>query len=485
MLALLAISVPLAIERALLIGRSAPTSADETLYLMQALDWLGRFIKLSPDVHRTWGVPAVIAPVAAATSSVAAYRVVFAIIGIALCVVVYLIGRRFLEPIVAAFAALMLGLSLTALVGSVQLLPDTASALGVAAAFLLYWDGVVHKPQGEPPRIWPAGIAVGAVLYFNIAFAAFAAVTLGLDFLIFRRRQVFSRAALGGAAALAAAIAPYFLVVFVRYGDPLHTVRIGLTGVGGRAPTGEPGYVRYAEWFLDSGRFFGPFWGVVLIAGVVTLAYVFARGTLLSRREAAALGLWLVVPTLATAFLFHAEERYMLPWFAPLFLALGLLVQTALRSLRNRSRTAGVVALTAVLVVGATQFGVAAYGSAARITDNKASDYGFVHAIAGRLPGHDAKPPCRVYARFPREFELHTGCKTARYNNRDEQILLREATAFENATFYVWFTGLVGDEAYQPEFLEGFFTRYTMQVFTMKDTTSLGTAYVYRYVPRS
>jgi hypothetical protein len=484
-LALLILTVPLAVERALLIGRSAPTAADETLYLMQALDWLGKFIKLSPDVHRTWGVPAVIAPVAWATSNVSAYRVVFGALGVALCVVVYRIGRRFLDPIPAAFGALMLGLSSTALIGSIQLLPDTASALGVAAAFLFYWGRVVATPSGEPPRsLWPVGAAVGAVFYFNIAFAAFAAAAIGLDLLIFRRRNIASLPVFAGALALGLSVLPYFLTIWVRYGNPLHTIRIGLTGVGGTGPTGDPGYALYARWFLDSGRFFGPFWGIVLIAGVATLIYALARGTPVPRRDATALAIWLVVPTLATAFLFHAEERYMLPWFAPLFLSLGLLVQLSLGSVTGTRRALGVIALSAVLVAGAAQFGVAEYGPSARTTDRKVRDFGFMHRVAALLPGRGARPPCLVYARFPREVELHTGCSTARFNGRDEEKLLDEASGFRYATFYVWFTGLVGDEAYQPSFLEGYLQHRTMLVATVNSSSSLGTAYIYRFVPR-
>jgi 4-amino-4-deoxy-L-arabinose transferase-like glycosyltransferase len=485
-LALLVISVPLAVERALLIGRTPPTAADETLYLMQALDWLGRFIKISPDVHRTWGVSAILTPLAAATSSVAFYRAVFALIGSALCLVVYRIGRRFTGPIPAGFAALMLGLTSTELLGSVRLLPDAAAALAVAVAYLFYWDRVVQKPPDQrATSLWPVGVALGSILYFNIAFAAFAAVTIAIDFVLFRRREVLGRGALGAAAALALTVAPYFGTILVRFHDPFHTIRIGLTGVGATSPAGEAGYRLYARWFFDSNRFFGPFWGALVLVGIATLAVALARGTPIRRRDAAALALWLALPTLATVFLFHAEARYMLPWLAPFFLALALPLQAAIPAIRRNGRRAGLVVLAAALTGGSAQFAVAQYRPAASLIEKQADDYRFVHAVAERLPRYGAKPPCRLYARFPREFELHTGCKTAYYNNRDQAILLREAPAFENATFYVWFSGLADVPAYQPPFLNEFFGNYTARVFTMRSTGSLGIAYVYRYVPRS
>lgn len=486
---MLVVAVPLMIERAMLIGRS-PTAADETLYLMQALDWLGRFVKLSPDVHRTWGVPGILTPLAAVSSSVALYRAVFAVAGLALCLVVYVIGRRFLEPIAAAFAALMLGLASTSILGSVQLLPDMGAALGVAVAFLFYWDRVVHVPADERPRRpWPIGVAVGAVLYFNIAFAAFAAVTIGLDYLIFRRRDLISRETFGALVALGLTIAPYFGVVTLRYGNPLHTVRIGLSGVGGTSPAGEKGYTLYARWFFDPDRFFGGFWGWAVLIGVALLMFAIVRGTPIPRRDAAAVGIWLVVPTLMTAFLFHAEARYMLPWFAPFFFALALPVQAVLRAIRSSaSATAAIAVAAVVLAAGAAQFGVAQYHPASETMTIHADIYVPVHALAERLPGRDAKPPCRIYARFPREFELHTGCRTAYFNNRTEQILLREAPAFENATFYVVFDKFNKDsryEPYQPRFLAGFFARYALKLFTMDAGKVLGTATVYRYIPRS
>ena len=485
-LAMLVIAVPLMIERAILVGRS-PTAADETLYLMQALDWLGRFIKLSPDVHRTWGVPVILVPLAAVSSSVTLYRTVFALIGLALCLVVYRIGRRFLEPIPAIFAALMLGLASTSVLGSVLLLPDMAAALGVAFAFLFYWSRVVHIPPDErPARLWPIGVAVGSVLYFNIAFSAFVAMTIGLDYLLFRRRDLISRATFGAVVALGLTIAPYFGVVTLRYGNPLHTVRIGLSGVGGTSRAGEKGYALYARWFFDPDRFFGGFWGWAVLIGIAVLVFAIARGTPIPRRDAAAVGIWLVVPTLMTAFLFHAEARYMLPWLAPFFFALALPAQAAVRASRSSARaTAILTAATVVLVAGAAQFGVAQYHPASRTMTIHADTYDAVHALAERLPARDAKPPCRIYARFPREFELHTGCNTSYYNKRTEEILLHEAPAFENATFYVTFTKFNTDAAYQPRFLNGFFARYALKLFTMDAGKVLGTATVYRYVPRS
>ena len=478
-------AVPLVAERALLISRRTPTAADETLYLVQALDWLGRLTKVSIDAHRTRGVPALIFPVAAATDDPTAYRILFGCLSLVLCGITYLIGREFMGRVAAGWAALMFGLSSTMLLGSVQLLPDMPAAIGVAAAFLLYWRRVVHAGPWQDLRgLWPIGIAVASVFFFNIAFAAFAGVTITLDFLIFRRRDLFRRATLGAGVALGVVLAPHFIKAFIDHGDPTYPIRRGLRGVGDFLG-GDPGYVTYARWFFDPTRFFNRFWGIAVIAGVVILALALVRETPVPRRDAWTLGLWLTVPTLATAFMFHAEPRYMLPWMPAVFLTLALPVEWATRSLRGKvSARPGIAALVAVLVAGVAQFGLTSYAPAANTIDDQTTDFRLIHRAAERLGDRLASPPCLIFTRFPREFELHTGCKTVRYNNRTEATILREANAMGDETFFVWWRGLVGDEAYQPSFLDGLLREHAVLAFEVRGPGDFGPAFVYRFFRR-
>jgi 4-amino-4-deoxy-L-arabinose transferase-like glycosyltransferase len=476
------LTVPLVVERVALVGRGAPTSADETLYLMQALDWLGRIVKVSSDAHRTWGVSAMLTPLAALTDSTTVYRIPFAVGGIALCAVVYTVGRQFLEPVAAGFAALMLGLFGTTLLGSVQILPDLPAAIGVATAFLFYWRRVVHAGAAERPSgLWPIGVAIGGIFYFNIAFAAFAAATLLLDFVLFRRRDLFGRVLLGPIVALGLVVGPYFAFVVSRFGNPLHTISLGLHGVGVASPRGEHGYDTYARWFFDSSKLFGPVWGALVLAGIAGLVFALIRGVPIPRRDAATLALWLVVPTIATAVLFHAEVRYLLPWLPAFFLALALPVQAVARWVPT-SRTAAFVALIALLTAGATQFGVTQYRPAWTRTAKVISDYRFVHRTAERIARSSA-PPCRVFTRFTREFELHTGCRTARYDRLTEPSLMRVAETLPQETYFVWWSGLVGRDVYQPPYLDRFLQQHADLLFAVKSASALGTVFVYRFVP--
>lgn len=482
-----AVSIPLIAERARLLSRRTPVGADETLYLMQALEWLGRFDKLSDDPARTRGVPALIFPVAAGTDETWAYRLLFAALGIALCWITYLVGREFLERIPAAWAAIVFGLSSAALLGSVALLPDIPAALGVTVAFLLYWRRVAHAPPDRPLRgLWPIAVAIGAVFYFNIAFAALAGITLALDFLIFRRRDLFSRATIAAAAVLGGLLGPYFIKVWIDHNKPWYTIARQLRGsakLGGPLPGGEPGYVTYARWFFDGDRLFGAF-GILVLLGVAILAFALVRGTPVSRRDASLLGLWLTVPTIASALLFHAEVRYMLPWLPAFYLAMALPVAAVSRLVgRPESRRRVASAAAAVLLVaGTTYFGVTQYPIAARRFDNQANSLRLIHAVAQRLGDGPAQPPCQVFTRRPREVELHTGCQTTYYRVTNEDQLIEASNRIPEATFYDWWEGLVGDPR-QPSFLTAYFQEHATLEFSIAGKGRLRRGYIYRYLP--
>ncbi len=478
--ALALLTVPLVVERVALLARRTPTAADETLYLIQTYDWLGRLTKVSSDPHRTRGVPALLYPIAALTDGTWAYRIIFVTMSLALCGVTYLIGRGFAGRVPAAFAALMLGLFSATLLGSVRLLPDMPAALGVAIAFLVYWRRVVHAPDGEPLRgLWPIGLAIASAFFFNMAFAAVAGIALGLDFLIFRRRDLFARATIGAAAALGAVLAPYFIKVWIDHGNPLYTIARGL-GPGGSGVPKEKGYITYAHWFFDGDRLFGVFWGALVLVGLALLIVAVVKGTPIPRRDASALGIWLVVPTAITAVLFHAEERYMLPWMPAFFLTLSLPACYVMRLATGRRwATIGVVA---VLVSGATQFGVTQYEPAARRIDAQVRNYALIHAAAERMADEGARIRCQIFTRWPREFELHTGCKTLRYNDLSQDDVLTASSGSLVPTYFVWWRGLGANPVSQPPYLSEIFRTYATPLFSMRGPGKFGPVYVYRYV---
>ncbi|MFY9587520.1 MAG: hypothetical protein WAT66_08710 [Actinomycetota bacterium] len=475
----LALAIPLLVERIALLTRRTPSVADETLYLIQTYDWLGRLTKVSYDPHRTRGVPALLYPVVALTDGTWVYRVLFVATSLALCGVTYLIGRELTGRLPAAFAALMLGLFSVTLLGSVTLLPDMPAAIGIAIAFLFYWRGVVRAPEGQPLRgLWPIGLGIASAFFFNIAFAAVAGIALGLDFLIFRRRDVLSRATIGAAVALGAVLAPYFIKVWIDHGNPLYTIARGLGGGGSGVPKTK-GYVAYAKWFFDGDRLFGPFWGALILAGIAFLILAFVKETPISRRDASALAIWLVVPTVMTAVLFHAEERYLMPWLPAFFLALSLPACYAMRLGSGRRWAAAVIAVA--LIGGATQFGVTQYRPAARQIDAQTKNYRLIHAAAQRMADDGIRIRCQIFTRWPREFELYTGCKTLRYNDRSADDVLTASAETRDPTYFVWWEGLAGNVAYQPPYLEEMFAKYATPVFTMRDAGKFGPVYVYRY----
>jgi hypothetical protein len=474
------VGVPLIVERTLLLSRRVPTGSDETLYLIQASDWLGRLTKISFDPHRTRGVPALMYPIVALTEETVAYRILFAALSLVLCWLTYLIGREFMGRVAAGWAALMLGLFSPVLLASVALRPDLPAAVGVAAAFLFYWRRVVHAPPDQPLRgLWPIALAIASVFFFNIAFAAFAGITIAADFLIFRRRDLFRRATIGAAVTLGAVLAPYFIKSWFDHGDPTYTIRRGLGGGGPALAGAPPGYETYANWFFDGYRLFGLPWGIVVIVAVAALAVTLVKGRPIPRRDAAALALWLVVPTVLTARLFHAEERYLVPWLPAFFLTMGLLVSQGMRwAAGRRWATVGIVAL---LIAGATHFGVAQYSPAARRVDSQTKNFTLIHAVAERL-GRETPSDCLIFVRWPREFELHTGCRTAAYTGKTEATLLE--VAYENApsTYFVWWTGLVGQERRQPAYLDGFLRVHATELlFTMNGPGRFGPVYAYRF----
>ena len=476
------LAVPLIVERIALLMRRTPTASDETLYLTQTYDWLGRLTKVSFDPHRTRGVPALLYPFVAVTHGTWAYRTVWAVMSLALCAVTYLIGRDLLGRVPAAFAAVMLGLSSVTLLASIRLLPDMPAALSIALAFLFYWRRVVRVPAGEPLRgLWPIALFVAAAFFFNMAFAAVAGLALGLDFLIFRRRDVLSRAAIGAAATLAAVLGPYFAKVWIDHGTPLYTIGRGL-GLGGSGAPQEKGYATYARWFLNGDRLFGPFWGALVLVGAASLIAALMSGRPVPRRQAATLTVWLVVPTVMTAVLFHAEGRYLLPWLPAFFLTLALPVRVALRAASTRRWAT--VCIAVLLIGGTAQFGVAGYAPAMKRIGRQNAIFGFIHAVAARTADDGARLRCQIFTRWPREFEFHTGCKTLRYNGVTADGLLRKARESAVPTYFVWWHGLTRDPAYQPPYLPEFYRRHAAPLFTMRGGGELGPVYVYRYVGR-
>ncbi len=477
------LGAPLIVERVFLLSRRAPTGSDETLYLIQASDWLGRLSKISFDPHRTRGVPALIYPIAALTEETVAYRILFAALSLVLCWLTYLIGREFMGRVAAGWTALMLGLFSPVLLASVALRPDLPAAIGVTAAFLFYWRRVVHAPPDQPVRgLWPIALAIASVFFFNIAFAAFAGITIALDFLIFRRRDLFHRATIGAAVTLGAVLTPYFIKVWIDHGDPTYTLRRGLGGGGPALAGAPPGYETYTNWFFDGDRLFGIPWGIVVILAVAALALTLINGTPIPRRDAATLALWLVVPTVLTARLFHAEERYLVPWLPAFFLTMGLLVSRAMRWAAGRRW--GTIGIVALLIAGTTHFGVSQYSPVARRVDSQKKDFTLIHAAAERVADlgvRGARFDCLIFVRWPREFELHTGCRTTSYTGKTEDSVLAVAQENAPAAYFVWAKGLVGQERRQPSYLDGFLRAHATELFRMNGPGKFGPVYVYLF----
>jgi hypothetical protein len=139
------------------------------------------------------------------------------------------------------------------------------------------------------------------------------------------------------------------------------------------------------------------------------------------------------------------------------------------------------IGIVAALIAGAAQFGVRQYEPTARRIDTQTSDYTLIHAAAERMAGDGIRTRCQIFTRWPREFELHTGCKTVRYNDRSADDVLTASAETLDPTYYVWWQGLVGNEAYQPAYLTDLFNSYARPLFSMRGPGKFGPVYVYRY----
>ncbi len=448
----------LVLERVLLIRNGMGLGSDETVYMVQALKWLGR---VQPDAFvagfRPRGIGVLLLPLLAPASPPGLrHRIAYATIGIALVWVTYAIGWRMLGRWPAAWAAAAFGLFWIHVFTSVQFLPDLASSLLASCGYLLYLDRVVDATERRP--LWPITVLIAATFYLNVVVAFFALSVIGVHALASSRARAraFTREAAVALGAAAAVVLPYFIRVWMQHGSPFALIgelvnihRHELSRV--RQPIG---YETYPDWFFDQDRMFGPAGGAVIIAAVVSLAVVLVLGKPVQRRHAAFLAMWLVIPTVGMALVTHAEERYLFLAYPAMFLAVGVLVRViASTRAPHVARFAVAVALMALLPVwGVTQYGIAAART------QRYNDYYLYRDTAARVAGRSVRPPCRIYAPHAELAEIYVPCTFVSYKDETPREALDAARAFRGRTYFLVFepVPLDGELAWLPRFLSDF-----------------------------
>jgi hypothetical protein len=453
----------LLLERLLLLRGGFPIGPDELVYSTIALKWLGR---ISPAWfvagNRARGVAVLVAPLYWIKNVIGPFhRLPFIALSLALTGITYLIGRRlFNSPAIGAVGAVAFGLFRVNLFASVQLLPDVPAALLVALAYWIYWRAAVERTA----PLWPAGAAVGLAFFFNPAYAFLGALAIAIDFLIHHRKEIIGKQAGWTAITAGIFLVPYFARVWTDHGSPAALLSKSLAGsanLGGPLPGQDPGYVQYAKWFFNSSYLFGPVVGALIIAGAVLLAVAIATGWPVPRRYASLLGLWLAVPSVGMALLFHAEERFLMASFPAYFLTAALVVH-ALAKLPAKAAHTTVVALAAA---GLVAYGTTQYAHAVTRKQGYLSNYQLRQDVATAIHTH-AQPPCRVFAFDAVLYDVLTDCTAARYPG-EEAALERQSKTFTGTTYFVRFTDR---ERYvkQPAYLEDFLDAHAQEAFTVE-----------------
>lgn len=477
-----AASVAMAAERAVLVARGIPTGNDESVYALMAWRWAGRLEAATASSHRFRGTGAILFPAVAVTERIWVHRLLFVAIGVAMLLAVFLIGRLFLGKWIAGWSALMLGLLWVHVFQSTQILPDVAASLGAVLVLLVYWHRVARRAPDERLKgLWPIGALLGAVFFVQPAFAVVGGLVVALDFALHRPRDIWSRATLGAVAGLGVFLVPYFIRVWMDHGSPFFLLGWSLSGsktLGAPIAGGNPGYVDYSNWFFDSEHLFGPALGAAIIAGAVTVLVAVITGWPVPRRDARLLTIWMVVPSVTMALLFHAEERYQLVGMSAMFLSLGVLARAVLDGLSRAVRRpawispaiVAAAALAALPLFGGSQYALASDRVARHIKNE-----GFVHKVARAL-GERSEHPCQVFTKYRTQFNLVTGCVSHRY--RATEASARDfAASFDGPTYFAWFER--GTD--QPAYLGRFLSAEAQLVERIPSRTFLRTASLYRY----
>lgn len=388
---------------------------DEVIYASQVRPGVEAVPMSAP---RAWGMPLLIAPVAALTQSVLVirgYLTVLAVVGLYAAFQPWLgvfAGRGDVSPYAAPLAAgLFATLWSTVLFGSMAY-PNLWLAFALVAGV-----GWFCRALDEPGRGGPvAGVAVAFALASLLRPTDAAALALPL--LIAGLVRMRGRGGFAVTAALAGGLAVgwgvWTVEAFVRFGGPIARLRSGaetndagvgfsllrhLEAVDGPALLCRPAPVCSDLHWLEVSWWF-------------VLPVLVAAGLVFAEAARPALGLATVcVVTFALPYLLlfdYANTRFMQPAYALLMVPAAAAVVRS--PLRRPARIAGVPVLVAAL-------GVHLVGQAAsleRVTGRLKPIYAAQRAQADALLAQGVRAPCALAGRGAIQLGYLTGCRSVR-----------------------------------------------------------------------
>ena len=287
----------------------------------------------------------------------------------------YLLGRRVAGEITGLLAAALLAASPVFLYQVVQPMSDVPALAMWTLALLA---ALPARPMTLRTAML-AGLASGAAVLVRVNLVPLAFVT-GAAVCLSRPATV--RAVLARAAAFAAGVLPFVVIVMVlqnaMYGGPLKS-GYGTVGMLFSADHIAPNLARYPRWLIETQT---PFLTLALVAPFV------ARGN--ARR----LAWWLIAFAAATLMCYLPYVVYDAWWFVrfllpllPPLLVLAVLVVAALATrFRNLWRTLALVALTGALVVFQVRVAIARDVFRLHVFEQKYRDAG--EYVSAKLPAN-------------------------------------------------------------------------------------------------
>ncbi len=296
-------------------------SWDETVYLSQVS---GHAPAAYFDAARARGIPLLVAPVAAVTSSVTAVHVDLALASGAAMFLALAVWRPLRPGWQLALAALTFGgLWVTQYYGP-QAMPDLWVAFAAVAAtgFLLRWAGRPQPGRAGLPALAGLAASAGAAALIRPGDAVFLAAALAAAIIAvpwWRRWPPLAAVTAG----LVAGSAEWVIEAYARFGGPLARLH---------AASGEQGGIGlHAGWWAELRAVSGPtlcrpctagwrapelsIWWLVLPLAVAAGIWAARRG---GRGASAALAAWCAL-ALAAQYLFlvgYAAPRFLLPGYA-------------------------------------------------------------------------------------------------------------------------------------------------------------------------
>ncbi len=389
-------------------------SWDEVVYVSQ---FSGHAPAAYFDPARARGITLLVAPVALATSSIAALRVYLSLVSGLGLFLALLVWRRTRPAWVLALAAVMFGGLWVAQYYGPQAMPDEWVAFAVLASTGLFLAAAGGDRAGPPPRGALIGLAgcvgLAALLRpLDAVFITIALVGAALAVRSWRRWQLIAATLTG----LAAGGAQWVIEAYVRFGGPLARLHAAGAEQGGlglhlglwaelRAVNGptlcRPCTVGWRQPELS-------LWWLALPV-LVTLGVLAARraGLLRSSLLAALAGLAVAAPYLFGVD--YAAPRFLLPAYGLLAIPVADGIRWLVTRVRPDRRRAS-VAVVAVVLLGqlAVQHVVLAHEVSGTVAFH--DQYARIAADLRRL---GVRPPCLVKGIQQIPIAFYTGCASA------------------------------------------------------------------------